>query len=162
MVRKAEIFESDSLTSLKKIFSSGAVVYKIFRNKVKIVLIAKNKKQIWCLPKGKIEKGETREQAAIREVSEETGIQTIQLKRYLGKISYNYYISDIRQPKTVHFFLAKYIKGRLYTTDIEIDDTKWFFLSDAIAQMSYSSEIKIVKKAKLILKQHRLCEKNKP
>jgi 8-oxo-dGTP diphosphatase len=55
---------------IRREFSAGGVVIKDKRE----VLLIKNPSNIWTFPKGHIEKGETREQAAVREVKEETNV----------------------------------------------------------------------------------------
>ena len=60
----------------------------------------------WGLAKGGIEQGESREDAAIREVREETGIDA-DIESYLGDTRYFYVWEDVRIRKTVHFFLMR-------------------------------------------------------
>ncbi|MBS1126954.1 MAG: hydrolase, partial [Nitrospirae bacterium] len=60
--------------SLKKQTSAGGVIYKKNDSSIQIALISVRNGQAWCLPKGIVDKGETTEETAVREVREETGL----------------------------------------------------------------------------------------
>lgn len=84
--------------------SSGGVV--LFGN---AVLLLRKFNGDWVLPKGKVEPGETREEAALREVGEETGVKANIIK-YLGEIHYTYkenWDENKDVHKTVYWFLMK-------------------------------------------------------
>lgn len=69
------------------------------------VLVLRKFRGDWVLPKGRLEVGETREQAALREVKEETGVQT-QIVRYVGFVKYLYRHHDGEKVrKTVYYYL---------------------------------------------------------
>ena len=77
------------------------------------VLLLKKFNGHWVLPKGRIEDGETKEEAAVREVEEETGTLA-EIQKYIGYIKYAYTIRDSMQIfKTVHFYYMRPIKNRL-------------------------------------------------
>jgi len=129
-------------------FSAGGVVYKKNGSAVKVVLIARRGKTVWCLPKGKIEKAETPELAAAREIKEETGL-TAELEKALSEIAYRY-ISPVDKAqvfKKVRFFLFKYLNGSVQDHDDEVDEARWFDISEALKVMTYPSEKNIMKKA---------------
>ena len=133
--------------------SSGGVIYKKDEGKYKISLIARKNKTVWCLPKGKIEKGEKPEQTALREVEEETGLRG-DLERKIGDITY-WYVDrkrDLRIFKIVSFYLIKHTGGSSRRHDWEVEDCRWFDFGEAQKVMSYESEREIVKKAVKILK----------
>ena len=73
---------------------------------------ASHERLLWSLPKGHIEDGETPEQAAIREVAEETGIKS-EITRSLGVIDFWFMASGKRIHKTVHHFLFAEVGGKL-------------------------------------------------
>lgn len=91
--------------ALKTQVSSGGVIFRKNNGIVEIALIAVKGGNVWCLPKGVIDKGEIHEMTAIREVEEETGLKGKIIDK-LGKITYWYYIKDknAKCKKTVHFF----------------------------------------------------------
>ena len=86
---------------------------------------------LWSLPKGHIEEGETPEQAAIREVQEETGIES-EIARELGVIDFWFMAGGNRIHKTVHHYLFKEVGGRLAPQITEVDDVGWFPLNEII------------------------------
>jgi len=121
-----------------------------------VVLVTPAGKDAWCLPKGLIEKGETTENAAVRECREETGF-TVSKVEPLGDVSYVYSRrSDgagplIRVFKNVHFFLMKFEGGDAAAHDREIDEVAWLALSEAESRASYKSERALIAKARALL-----------
>ena len=107
-------------------------------------------KQVWALPKGIIGRGESAANAAVREVSEETGIQGRLLDR-LGDVRYVYMWRGERVFKVVSFFLLRYSSGRL--GDIspahrrEVDETRWIKLAEASTALAYKGEREMAEKA---------------
>src|SRR5437763_9899380 len=73
---------------------------------------------LWSLPKGHLEEGETAEQAAVREVEEETGI-IASVRAFLGSIDYWFVAEDRRIHKTVHHYLLRAHGGELSDADVE-------------------------------------------
>ncbi|MDO4519402.1 MAG: NUDIX domain-containing protein [Eubacteriales bacterium] len=83
--------------------SCGGVV--IFRGKILTLFKSyKNRYEGWVLPKGTVEKGETFEETALREVREEAGVNATIVK-YIGKSQYNFTVPDDIVTKEVHWFL---------------------------------------------------------
>lgn len=88
--------------------SAGGVVIDDNR-----VLVLKKYRGDWVLPKGRLEEGETKEEAAIREVREESGVRC-EIVRYLGFVKYNYrHYNGERVQKTVHYYSMIEKKGEL-------------------------------------------------
>ena len=100
-------------------------------------------KLLWSLPKGHIEAGETPEQAAIREVAEETGI-TSAISRSLGVIDFWFMAGGKRIHKTVHHFLFSEVGGELAPQVSEVDEVSWFPLSEIIDHLAYPDEKKLI------------------
>jgi 8-oxo-dGTP diphosphatase len=108
------------------------------------------------LPKGHVEEGERDEQAALREVHEETGLEG-KLIRKLGEIRYSYRDKakngePVRINKRVHFFLLRYVKGDVRDHDHEADDVRWFPVEQAIKQLKFATERKMVHRALSMLR----------
>lgn len=98
---------------------------------------------LWSLPKGHIEAGETPEQAAIREVAEETGI-TSAIARSLGVIDFWFMAGGKRIHKTVHHFLFSEVSGELMAQITEVDEVSWFPLEEIIERLAYPDEKKLI------------------
>ena len=107
---------------------------------------ASGKRLLWSLPKGHIEAGETPEMAAIREVAEETGIQS-EITRELGVIDFWFMAGGKRIHKTVHHFLFTEVGGVLAPQISEVDDVGWFPLTDIVGMLAYPDEKKLIAKA---------------
>ena len=98
---------------------------------------------LWSLPKGHIESGETPEEAAIREVAEETGIQS-EILRELGVIDFWFMASGKRIHKTVHHYLFKEVGGKLAPQVTEVDEVRWFPLNEIVNHLAYPDEKKLI------------------
>ncbi len=101
---------------------------------------------LWSLPKGHIEDGETAEQAAVREVAEETGIEGKVLSP-LGTIDYWFVAENRRVHKTVHHFLLEAVGGELSDEDIEVTEVAWVPLDELSGLLAYADERRLVRDA---------------
>ena len=104
---------------------------------------ATGKRVLWSLPKGHIEEGETPEQAAIREVAEETGI-TSSITKSLGVIDFWFMAGGKRIHKTVHHFMFTEVGGTLLAQESEVDEVSWFPLSEIVDRLAYPDEKKLI------------------
>ena len=128
--------------------SAGGVVYRKHEGRPEFALILCSGRPVWCLPKGLVEKGEAVEDAAAREVQEETGL-TGKLEGSLGEVEY-WFVSkedNARIHKKVHFFLFKYAGGSPDDHDSEVEQVGWFSAKEALKIMAYPSEREILAKA---------------
>ena len=107
---------------------------------------ASHERLLWSLPKGHIEDGESPEQAAIREVAEETGIKS-EITRSLGVIDFWFMASGKRIHKTVHHFLFMEIGGKLAPQVTEVDDVAWFPIDEIVSTLAYPDERKLIAKS---------------
>jgi 8-oxo-dGTP pyrophosphatase MutT (NUDIX family) len=103
----------------------------------------------WCIPKGHLEANETNEQAALREVFEETGLEA-EITYYLGKVSYQFIQGGNKINKTVHVYLMKQTGGDLsFENDPhkEASELEWVQVSQLLARLSHGNEKRIAKMA---------------
>ena len=129
--------------------SAGGVVYRRGDDAVEVVLAARRTRRgdlAWGLAKGGIEPDESAEQAAVREVREETGIEA-QIERSLGETRYFYVWEDVRIRKTVHFFLMRATGGDPNDRDDEMEDVRWFPLDRALKRAAYRGERDVLERA---------------
>ena len=105
---------------------------------------------LWSLPKGHVEAGETAEQAAIREIAEETGISG-EILASLGTIDFWFIADGRRVHKTVHHFLLRAVGGELSDADIEVAEVAWVPLPQIPEQLAYPDERGLVDAAGRLL-----------
>ena len=108
-------------------------------------------KLLWSLPKGHIEEGETPEQAAIREVNEETGIEC-SIDKSLGVIDFWFMASGKRIHKTVHHFVFRETGGKISPQVSEVDDVRWFPLEEIVERLAYPDERKLISRSQELLR----------
>ena len=100
----------------------------------------------WTLPKGTPSDGETVEETALREVTEETGL-VVRISAPVGAIEYFFTQSGTRIHKTVHFFLMEALGGSLEGHDKEFDEVRWVPIDEARRLLSYPTERQVMEEA---------------
>ena len=126
-------------------FSAGGVVFRKNENgQIEILLI--RVKTRWSFPKGNIERGEPKDQAALREVKEETGVDA-KILDYLGEVDYWYNIGLTKIHKFVYYYLMEYVSGDVVPQKEEIDEAKFMSISEAEKLLSYSTDKEILERA---------------
>lgn len=139
--------------------SAGGVIIDVQDGQAYIAVIARRNragKLEWCLPKGHLEGNETAEEAATREISEETGINGRVLK-HLATIDYWFSGTDRRVHKIVHHYLLEAIGGELTVEndpDHEAEDVEWIHIDEVAGRLAYPNERRITAMAKEILYGH--------
>jgi 8-oxo-dGTP pyrophosphatase MutT (NUDIX family) len=104
----------------------------------------------WSLPKGHVEAGETNEDAAVREVAEETGI-TGRVVAPLGTIDFWFVADGRRVHKTVHHYLLLASGGELSDEDIEVEQVEWVPLEQLAERLAYDDERRLVEQVPALL-----------
>ena len=137
------------LRTVEETSAGGLVVDRRDPVVTRAALIARHDRRgrlIWSLPKGHVEEGETAEEAAVREVEEETGIRG-RVIASLGTIDFWFVAEDRRVHKTVHHHLLEAVSGELSDADIEVVEVSWFTLEEVVGQLAYADEKTLVEKA---------------
>ena len=126
--------------------SAGAVIFRRQGNKIYYLLLHYEAGH-WDFPKGHIEKGETIEETAQREVEEETGIKNIKfVKGFKEWIKYFYKSKNGNVMKIVTYLLAE-TKKREVKISWEHIGFKWLPYEDALEQLTFKNSKEILKKA---------------
>ena len=136
--------------------SAGGLVIRIVDGRHQIVLGRRRRERdsaTWTLPKGTPDAGERTEETAIREVTEETGLEVAILER-VGDVEYWFMQSGTRIHKTVHYFLMTAVGGGLERHDDEFDEVRWVDLAEAEQVMSHDSERRVVAEATGAIDRH--------
>lgn len=128
--------------------SAGGVAFRNLNRKVEVALISVGPANRWQLPKGIVDKGESNETAAVREVREEAGVNT-SLVSLIDKTEYWYNdkSQNVRFHKFVYFFLLRYESGDVADHDDEVNEARWVEINEATELLAFDSERKIVEKA---------------
>jgi len=131
--------------------SAGGVAFRKRDGQTEVALISVGDENRWQLPKGLVDKGESTEDAAMREVREEAGIDTEVVQR-IDKVEYWYFWKEdgqrVRYHKFVYFYLLRYKSGDVRNHDSEVNEARWFAIDDAIKMLAFKNEKKILEKAK--------------
>lgn len=99
------------------------------------------------LPKGIIEKGETNEDAALREVTEETGVTAQILRELQTKPEYEYEWDGKEWKKVVHFYLMRFESEDSSARDSEMSDVAWVTAEEALKLLTYDSAKEVLAEA---------------
>jgi len=141
--------------------SAGGVVYREAGGQIEIALISVGPQGRWQLPKGLVGPGEEPEQAALREVREEAGVQA-EVVAPLETIEYWFVAQGrgarergaeergepVRIHKFVHFYLMRYLSGDTADHDHEVNEARWTPIDRALELLAFESEQKVVRQAK--------------
>lgn len=128
-------------------FSAGGLVVRRMRGRPYIAAVRVKDGTVLALPKGHIEPGESGAETAVREVREETGLDS-RLVEKLDDIRYWYTRDGARVLKVVSFFLLAYRSGSLrdYQRE-EVDGAEWIPLEDAPDRLAYRGEKQMARAA---------------
>jgi 8-oxo-dGTP pyrophosphatase MutT (NUDIX family) len=129
--------------------SAGGIVVRFDDGIPSLVVGARRRDRdilTWTLPKGTPNPGESREQTAVREVREETGLE-VRITDILESIEYWFVQRGTRIHKTVHYFLMEPLGGDLSRHDHEFDQVRWIRFDQAAEFLTFETERSLVVRA---------------
>jgi 8-oxo-dGTP pyrophosphatase MutT (NUDIX family) len=112
-----------------------------------LVICGRDVDGVWGLPKGTPDAGESLEETAVREVTEETGLQ-VKIVDKIGVIEYWFAREKTRYHKWVHYYLMEAVGGDTGKHDAEYDRVEWQPVEVALKTLTFQNEIEIVAKAR--------------
>jgi bis(5'-nucleosidyl)-tetraphosphatase len=139
---------------MREIISAGVVIYRVKNNLIEYLLLHHIVGH-WDFAKGKMEAGETKEQAALRELHEEAGLKTELEPGFVDSISYSFVDrSGERTKKTVYFFLGRVDENEQVVLSSEHKNFMWLPYDTAYSKMTFNSGRKVLQKAHEFIKAH--------
>jgi 8-oxo-dGTP pyrophosphatase MutT (NUDIX family) len=127
------------------ILAAGGIVIDNETGTPRVLLVHRPSYDDWSFPKGKLDLGETIEEAALREVREETGLEC-RIIRKLATMRYAYRTRNKGRlrPKAVHYFLMERVSGDIQVPGDEVDRAEWFDFDEASRKLSYEQDRKLL------------------
>ena len=133
--------------------SCGAVIFREENGAKKFLLIRNKRSAHWGFPKGHIEPGETKEETAVREVLEETGIN---IEIIPGFVKNSEYSIQGKIEKSVSIFLARTVQENYSLQEEEIEECGWYSYDDSFKVLNYENDKTILTEAMRFIKENNL------
>jgi 8-oxo-(d)GTP phosphatase len=129
----------------EEILAAGGVVVDDKLGVRRVLLVHRPRYDDWSFPKGKLDAGESVEQAALREVKEESGLKC-RIVRELAVTSYRYRTRNKGRlkPKSVHYFLMEPLSRRIKVPVDEVDRAEWLEIDEAAKKLTYAQDRKLL------------------
>jgi 8-oxo-dGTP diphosphatase len=132
---------------MKLQFSAGGVVFKRpatnDQRQTTLILLAQHSQHHgWVFPKGLIDNKESKEDAALREVKEETGAKG-KIIKFLTPVTYWFVFEGEKVKKTVYYFLMEYVGGDIAKHDDEMENVEWLPKDKVEERLTYKSDKKV-------------------
>jgi bis(5'-nucleosidyl)-tetraphosphatase len=131
---------------VKFLFSAGIIVFRMKDEQAEFLLLHYPHDH-WDLPKGKIEKGESKESAALRELKEETGLTAQLIEGFEKKFDYVFKQEGEFIKKTVYFFIGNVSSGEVTLSEEHIGFA-WLSYDQALERLTFENAKEVLKEAK--------------
>ena len=142
---------SSTRPRVKDAVSAGGIVWRAaVGGGIEVVLCGRHTDNLWVLPKGTPDLGETIEETALREVREETGL-VVKTGARLPTIEYWFVANGARYHKFVHHWLMEPVGGDVADHDAEFDDVRWVAIDQATTMLTYANERRVLAEAGRVL-----------
>ena len=126
--------------------AAGGVLFRSSRRGPdKVAVVYREARGDWTFPKGKLDEGESFEEAALREVVEETGI-TARIQRFIGSTNYTHRKG---RPKIVAYYLMDVISGE-FAPNEEVDELRWVTLDEAFELLTWDRDQELIELLRLL------------
>lgn len=125
--------------------TAGGIVYRRNKDGNVEILLAQDAKDRWTIAKGHVEEGEVTRETAEREIQEETGLEHVNVKDWLGKINFRYRRQSSLVLMTMHVYLVQ-AQGK--TDKLKKEDWMngigWFSPNEALERIEYEDIGKLI------------------
>ena len=125
----------------KRIEAAGGVVMRKGPEETEIAVVHRPRYDDWSFPKGKLDPGETFEEAALREVREETGLTC----RLGPELAFAHYEDNKGRPKLVRYWLMAVIDDPGFEPNDEVDELRWLAPADARELLTYERDRELLR-----------------
>ena len=150
------VFKPQAMKTVFRWSAGGVVVRATNDERVEVAIVGRLGENLWALPKGTPDDGESVEETAIREVQEETGLK-VSLVSTVDETQYSFVRSiddprrserddpraNLKIKKTVYWFLMESQGGHVDLHDHEYDVALWVDIDDAVNRLTFNSEAKV-------------------
>ncbi len=126
--------------------TSGGIVFRRNAKSSELeILLIKDAKNRWTIPKGHVEPNEEPKDTAAREITEETGLQEMRVREWLGKVNFRYRRNHTLVLMTMHIYLVQALgdTDKLNPEDW-LNDIRWFPSGVAIDKIAYEEIGKLI------------------
>jgi bis(5'-nucleosidyl)-tetraphosphatase len=128
--------------------SCGAVIFRMSGEALEFLAVKSKENGHWGFPKGHMEKGETEEETAMREVLEETGLSITLIDEFRAEVEYK--LTDNILKKVV-YFISKTSEHSVIIQQEEIEKYRWQSFVDMLDLLTFETDKKVLMKAKNFL-----------
>lgn len=123
----------------REVSAAGGVIWRVVDSGLEVVVVHRPKYDDWSFPKGKLNRGESYEHGAVREVEEETGLRCV-MGRELASVRYR---DGKGRPKRVRYWEMRPTGGR-FVPNSEVDEMRWLSLSETASALSHRYDLGVL------------------